>query len=220
MIVAYLRVSTNEQAESGLGLDAQLEQIETAFGKPDHIFKDEGISGRKANRPGLESALQSLQKGDSLCVAKRDRLARDTFLALWIEKEAKKRGGKILSAAGEGNGDSPTDKLLRDIINAFAAFESERIGERVSDAWQQQRKRGKKCGGDTPYGFAVDDQGYLEPQPQEQDALALMRDLRASGASYRAIGLRLEKMQIQTKRGGKNWHPQTVKQVLHCKQGA
>lgn len=219
MILAYLRVSTAEQAKSGLGLDAQLEAIRKAVGEPDQTFRDEGISGKRSNRPGLSAALKSLKRGDQLVVAKRDRLARDTFLALWIEKEAKKRGASIISAAGEGNGDSPTDQLLRDIMNAFASFESARIGERTADAWERQRARGKKCGGAIPFGFAVDGEGQLHPVDEEQEAISLMRKMREQEISYRAIGAALEDMGYQRRYGSSKWHPQAIKQILEMKQG-
>jgi DNA invertase Pin-like site-specific DNA recombinase len=106
--IAYLRVSTDEQAESGLGLDAQLESITKAFEAPDGVFRDEGYSGKDPNRPGLTEALEALRRGDVLVVAKRDRLARDTFLSLWLEKEVKRRGARIASAAGEGTDSDET----------------------------------------------------------------------------------------------------------------
>ena len=79
--IAYLRVSTDEQANSGLGLDAQLDAIIAAVGQPDAIYRDEGYSGSDPKRPALMDAIDALSAGDVLVVAKRDRLARDTFFS-------------------------------------------------------------------------------------------------------------------------------------------
>ena len=60
--LAYLRVSTEEQARSGLGLDAQLEAIESSLGKPAQVFVDDGYSGSDPKRPALLEALGNSQK--------------------------------------------------------------------------------------------------------------------------------------------------------------
>ena len=112
--IAYLRVSTEEQARSGLGLDAQLEAVKAYKGgktdddspELDEVFSDDGFSGSNPRRPALHQALDALCEGDVLIVAKRDRLARDVYYSAWIEKEVKRRGARIVSAAGEG-----TDKV-------------------------------------------------------------------------------------------------------------
>ena len=213
--IGYLRVSTDEQAQSGLGLDAQLEAIRRTFGEPDAVFRDEGISGAKANRPGLMDALNALGAGDVLAVAKRDRLARDTFYSLWIEKEAKRRGASIVSAAGEGNGDAPTDVLMRTIVNAFAEYERNLIGARTAAALEQKRKRGEFTGGDVPYGFDLGTDGVRLTQDEaEAEAVELMLELKDRGYSLRQICDELRERGVETKRGGGRWHPTVVSRIL------
>ena len=215
MIVAYLRVSTDEQVESGLGLDAQLESIEKAIGTPDKVFRDEGYSGSKANRPALLEALESLKEGDILAVAKRDRLARDTFLALWIEKEAKKRKASIISAAGEGNGDDPAAVLMRTLVDAFATYERQLIGLRTSAALAQKRKKGEKTGGDCPFGFALDPDGiHLKPNQDEQRAVSIIIELKDRGYTLRQICAELEARGIKTKQGNSTWQPRVISRIL------
>ena len=111
--IGYIRVSTDDQANSGLGLEAQMAAILAEY--PDAvIYADEGVSSVAANRDGLQTALQSLSDGDVLVVAKRDRLARDPMLMGWIEKECKKCGARVVSMAGEGtDDDNPTSILMR-----------------------------------------------------------------------------------------------------------
>ena len=106
--VAYLRVSTDEQAESGLGLDAQLSAVQAAADRLGvaiaAVHTDAGVSGAKGieSRPGLFSALAAVKRGDVLLVAKRDRIARDMLLTMQVERELERKGARLVSAAGEG----------------------------------------------------------------------------------------------------------------------
>ena len=104
----YLRVSTSEQAGSGLGLEAQTAAITAAAGRLGLIvadsFTDAGVSGGLPleERPALLPALDALRRGDVLIVAKRDRLGRDVLNVAMIERLAERKGARIVSAAGEG----------------------------------------------------------------------------------------------------------------------
>ena len=137
--IIYLRVSTEEQSRSGLGLEAQEEAatkhaLQQGF-EPGATFADAGISGAASvdKRPGLVEAISSLDAGDVLVVAKRDRLGRDPIVVAMIERLVARRGARILSAAGEGtDGDGPTDVLMRRIVDAFAEHERLVIGARGS----------------------------------------------------------------------------------------
>lgn len=215
--IAYLRVSTDEQASSGLGLDAQAAAIQAAFGDPSATFRDEGFSGSDHSRPGLLAAIGALKKGDVLAVAKRDRLARDTFYALWCEKECKRRGARIVSAAGEGTeSDDPAAVLMRTLVDAFATYERHLIGQRTKAALAEIRKRGQKTGGDVPFGYDLDADGiHLTPNATEQKVIAQVASLHGKGYSLRRIGRELESMGYKTKKGGEKWHPQTVKAILN-----
>lgn len=214
--IAYLRASTDEQAASGLGLEAQLAAITAALGEPAAVYRDVGYSGSNPRRPGLLAALEALQAGDVLAVARRDRLARDTFLALWLEKEAKRRRARIASVAGEGSGgDDPAAVLLRTLVDAFATYERQLIGARTAAALGAKRRRGEKTGGDVPFGWSLGTDGKrLMEDAEEQAVIAEVHELRGRGWTLRAIGAELERRGILTKRGGTHWHPQTVSAVL------
>jgi len=108
LVIGYLRVSTEEQAESGLGLEAQrfaLQQYAQKIGLViSAIFTDEGLSGSlpMSKRPGLMAATNALKKDGILLVAKRDRLARDLEAIIAIQKFVSQKKSRIVSAAGEG----------------------------------------------------------------------------------------------------------------------
>ena len=115
-LIAYLRVSTDQQADSGAGLDAQLDAC-SAHAKRrgleiHQVFRDEGISGaaKLDERPGLMDAISSLKKGDILLVAKRDRLARDQRTLFKIEDAVEK--GKRVSFPSLGKAQKPINMTL------------------------------------------------------------------------------------------------------------
>lgn len=218
-IIAYLRVSTDEQAQSGLGLDAQLDAIKRVVGAPDAVYRDEGYSGSDQRRPALLEVLEALREGDVLAVAKRDRLARDVYYSAWIAKEAKRRGARITSAAGEGTeNDDPASVLLQNIVDAFAQYERDMIRARTAAALEQKRKRGEKTGGEVPFGYQLAEDGvHLESDESEQKVLDLVRQLREKGESLRKIAVELERRGVLSRRGKTHWHPQTIKQMLEQK---
>ena len=106
--IAYIRVSTEQQADSGLGLEAQQASIEATASRLglelSRTFVDAGTSGSLAieDRPVLLDAVAALRRGDVLLVAKRDRLGRDVIAVAMIERLIAKRGARVVSAAGEG----------------------------------------------------------------------------------------------------------------------
>ena len=187
--VVYLRVSTDEQSESGAGLLAQLDACKAHAGRAGlevvGPFADEGIGGAKPldRRPGLLDALAAVGPGDVLLVAKRDRLARDPIIAAMIEAAVAKQGARVVSAAGEGtDDDSPTSILMRRIIDAFAEYERLIIKARTRAALVAKRRRGERIS-PTPLGHDLAEDGRtLRPNATEQDVIALIRDLAPGGS--------------------------------------
>ena len=130
--ISYCRVSTDAQAKSGAGLDAQKAAIES-YAAANGLtitaaFVDAGVSGAApiAQRVGLVAAVAAITKGTVLLIAKRDRLGRDQLTTLGIERAIQKKGGSIVSADGIANGTAAADQFMRSILDAAAAFESRR----------------------------------------------------------------------------------------------
>ena len=212
---AYLRVSTEQQTQSGAGLDAQLDACTRAVGTLSGVFRDEGVSGKTGldKRPALLDAITELEKGDTLIVAKRDRLGRDPLVVAMIESAVKRKGARIVSAAGEGtDSDSPTDILMRRMVDAFAEYERLVIGARTKAALQAKKQRGERTGS-IPYGYRCDDGTNLIPDANEQNIIAQVQQLQTEGLSLRAIAARLTATN-RPSRGGAAWHPQTIKNIL------
>lgn len=194
--VAYLRVSTDEQA---LGPEAQRAAILVYAARSGLTVaswhEDLGVSGAADIDacPGLLRALDAIGESGAgvLLVAKRDRLARDVIKAALIERLAERRGASIVSAAGEGNGDSPTDKLMRRITDSFGEYERLLIKARTRAALGVKRDRGERISRIAPYGYMHVD-GQVVPDLAEQAAIARAKELRTRGMTLAAIIAELE----------------------------
>ncbi len=219
--VAYVRVSTDEQADSGAGLDAQADSCRRcALDLGAELvgpYADEGVSGAAGldKRPGLLQAIAELTRGDVLLVAKRDRLGRDPIAVAMIEAAVKRKGARIVSAAGEGTeGDDPTNVLMRRIVDAFAEYERLIIAARTRAALQAKIRRGHRCG-KVRFGYDLADDGRtLVPNQIEQETLATIHALRQAGLSLRQIAAELSQQGIQTKEGHGHWTHSTVRGIL------
>lgn len=140
-LIGYARVSTTEQ-ELGLQLDV----LEKAGCKRKLIFTDKA-SGVKSERPGLNAALEKLQRGDSLLVWRLDRLGRSMPHLVDLVANLKKRGVGFKSLR-DGAIDTTTasGELVFNIFSSLAQFERRLIQERTKAGLSAARARGKKGG--------------------------------------------------------------------------
>jgi DNA invertase Pin-like site-specific DNA recombinase len=218
-VTIYTRVSTDEQAATGLGLAAQMAACESFAAKAGHtitgVFTDAGISGAASleDRPGLMAAIAGLRRGDALVIAKRCRLGRDQMAILMIEKAVSRKGATILSADGVGNTDDPTGQLMKGIVDQFGIYERAMIRSRTKAALAAKRRAGELAG-EVPFGWMADATGKLFAVPAEQEILCLIRRLRDEGVSLRKIAAILTESNVTTKKGKAAWTHTTVKSIL------
>tara|TARA_Y100001938_G_C8091088_1_gene435115 strand:- start:1184 stop:1966 length:783 start_codon:yes stop_codon:yes gene_type:complete len=213
--VALLRVSTDEQASSGLGIAAQKERIKQ-YAKSRGLkirkyYTEEGVSGAKGvdQRPELSQMLQDLKPHTVVLVAKRDRISRDTFLSLWVEKEAKKIHCTIESAAGEGNGDDPASEMMRRIVDAFSEYERNLISQRTKAALAKSTKRL----GQPEYGWMRDASGRVVKNKDTYPIYeSIIRMRKVDNMGWSAICTVLNDAGIPTQRG-KEWSPTVVMRI-------
>lgn len=212
--VAYLRVSTEDQA---LGPEAQRAAIErwaTARGVTVAAWHcDQGVSGASPldKRPAMLAALADLPAHGAglLVVAKRDRLARDTMIAAMVERMATDVGAIVTSAAGEGEGTGPEAQLMRAMVDAFAQYERALIAARTRAALAVKSARGELVGA-VPLGKRLEQDGRtLAVDDDEAVAVHLACELRAGGSTLRAVAKRLDAAGLSS-RTGRPWHPQQV----------
>jgi DNA invertase Pin-like site-specific DNA recombinase len=213
-VVAYCRVSTDQQADSGLSIEAQREQLVSftiASGlELVGLFIDAGISGAKdeTERPGLREALAAITEGraDALVVSKRDRLARDMSLAGYIETTVKRAGGELIVLD-----EQDVSPITKCVMRMVAEIERELASQRTRLAMKALRAQGKHCGS-TPYGYTIVD-GKLEPKAGEIEVVHRIVELRAKKMTLAEIASYLTTSNVPTRRGGK-WGAEQVRSIL------
>lgn len=204
--VAYIRVSLEQQAESGLGLEAQRAAIERwAAARGVQLVawaEDAGVSGATEleKRPGLMAALAALHEHGAglLVVAKRDRIARGVLLAAMAERLVEREHARIVSTAGEGEGDKPEAQLMRHMVDAFAEYERALIRARTSSALKAKLARGERLGGPRVGERLV--KGSYVPDENEGTLVRRVVELRQQGQTFRAIRAQLAAEGFQGRR--------------------
>jgi DNA invertase Pin-like site-specific DNA recombinase len=218
----YLRVSTDKQAEEGLGLASQEKAIRALLRQrrvtPSRFFEDHGVSGAVEDRPALSELLQSLGPGDVVVVARLDRLARDLLTQEVLLRDVRQHGADVVSCSNAENDylkddpQDPTRKLIRQVLGAVSEFERALIKLRLHRGRALKAERGGFAYGSPPFGYRADG-GELVPVPEEQAAIQLAVELFRSGASLREIGVALAERGYPSKRGG-SWYPSTMARLL------
>ena len=225
-VTAYLRVSTDKQAENGYGLEVQRQGIRKWAKANGHQVvswhADEGISGSNGltTREALGDALHDLETGRAagLVVPRLDRLSREMWLQEYLLREIRAHGAQPFSimaseqAVIDDDPDDPGRKLHRVIIGAIAEYERELIKLRLRSGQRRKAALGGYAGGSPPYGYRAEGK-ELVPVPAEQRTLARIRELRAAGQSIRQIADTLTAEGYTSKRGGR-WHVETVRRIL------
>jgi DNA invertase Pin-like site-specific DNA recombinase len=221
---AYLRVSTDRQAEEGLGLDIQRAGIKRWAKSHGHRvvewFVDEGVSGSNGidARTGLLDALTAIADGkvQGLVVFKLDRLARSLTIQEGTLSKVWALNAKVFSVdLGEIPEDDPNDPMrtaLRQIVGVFAQLERGMIAARLRAGRRLKDERGGFAYGAPPFGFRAHEKGLVEDE-HEQLALDRIHALRAEGASLREIAAALDAEGYRPRRSS-GWQPAVLSRIL------
>jgi DNA invertase Pin-like site-specific DNA recombinase len=219
-VLAYIRASSDDQADSGLGLEAQRQRIADYCHlkglRLAEVFEDPGISGGKplASRPAGSQLLAAAHKSKApVIVAKLDRLFRSVADAAAVIADFDKRGIRLVALAEGFDLRNPCGRAMAQMASVFAELERALIQERTRSAMDVKRSRGERISGHAPYGWDFGSGGRLLENRREQRIIARMRQLRAEGWSYRGIATRLDREGIRPKRG-RRWAHTTVKSIL------
>lgn len=219
--VAYLRVSTDKQSRSGLGLDAQQAAINAFLRQGDRLLTPPFVeveSGRNSDRPQLAAAMERCRRtGATLLIAKLDRLSRDAHFLLGLQKA----GVDFIAA------DMPTANRLTVGIMALVAEEEARaISARTKAALAAAKARGKKLGGDRGYRPAsppdakAGGQASAAARGQAADraafriAAAIEEAQQAGAVSLRQIAAALTERGVPTPSGEGAWTATAVRRVI------
>lgn len=203
-VIGYIRVSTDEQADSGLGLAAQRESIKAEAqrrGWTVEWFTDEGYSAKNMERPGIQSALAALEDGGPgvLVVAKLDRLSRSLVDFANLMARAGEQGWELVSLDLGVDTTTPTGRFVANLMANVAQLERELISQRTKEALAARKRQGVKLG-----------------RPRDLDAEVRGRILREheQGRGFTAIARSLNSEGVPTARDGKRWYPATVRAVV------
>lgn len=196
-VYGYTRVSSVQQVEN-TSLSEQRRRIQAIadfHGWPiDDFFEDKGVSGGDSlhTRPMGQALLAKLKPGDTLIVAKLDRLFRSAEDAIVRTNKWAKTGiGLILGdvstdpVTGEGVG-----RLFFTLLAAMAEFERHRINERAASGREAKKRVNGYLGGKTPFGYTVEGEGKyakLVPDPATFPVRSAIVAMRLRGNSFGEI---------------------------------
>ena len=130
MIYGYARVSTKGQAKDGNSLEAQEQALMNAGAST--VYSD-AFTGTKSHRPQLDRLLEELKEGDTIAVTKLDRIARSASQGMELIQSLLDRGINVHVLNMGLMDNSPTGRLIRNVMLAFAEFERDMIVERTSE---------------------------------------------------------------------------------------
>lgn len=215
----YIRVSTDEQAETGVSLDAQRAKIAAYCVANDldlaDVFVDAGISAKRVDtRPALLAALTVAKRGDALVVVKLDRLARNTVDALTLADDLDRRSVALHSISEKLDTQSATGRFFFTLLASLAEMERRQIGERTAMAMRHKRERGEYTGGDAPFGFTVEGGRLVEDEAEARIVRMVVSLHDDDGLSWSAIARELNARGITTKRGT-TWQAVQVQRAVN-----
>ncbi|TFD26249.1 recombinase family protein [Cryobacterium cryoconiti] len=141
LLIGYARVSTNEQDHT-----AQQNALERLGVRSNLIYTDHGLTGTNRARPGLREALAACRSGDTLVVAKLDRLVRSLRDAKDIVDELTARGVKLSIGGSVHDPNDPVGRLLINVLAMVAEFESDLIRARTKEGMQVAKANGRLRG--------------------------------------------------------------------------
>jgi DNA invertase Pin-like site-specific DNA recombinase len=201
---AYLRVSLEEQAVSGLGIAAQRAAIEREAERSGAVLvaviDDGGSSGKDLDRPKLHEALSLIADGraDVLVVAKVDRLSRSLLDVVSVLEWLDDAGAAFKACDSPIDTSTAAGRMFLQTMAMFAEFERQMIRERTKAALAVRKAQGGAVSGPT-----VPD-----------DVAAQIRTWAAEDVAQAEIARRLNEAKVPTARGGAEWRVSTVQSVL------
>ncbi len=220
-IIGYLRVSTDRQGRSGLGLAAQREALarfaeaEGYTIRAEHLEVETGKgSDAIERRPELKAALEAARKAKCpIIVAKLDRLSRDVAFIAGLMAQ---RVPFIVAELG-----ADADPFMLHLYAALAEKERRLIAARTKAALSAAKARGQRLGLSSPArtdAEAVSKAGTAAVVAEADKLAALLlpvvKSIQANGATtLRAVAAELNARGVKTARGGE-WHATTARNLL------
>lgn len=226
-VAIYVRVSTQRQAQSQT-IEQQVERLQTyirAQGwalEEAHVFKDNGYSGAKLNRPGLDALRDhaALADFDRVLITAPDRLARNYVHQVLLIEDLTKRG-IVVQFLDRQMSDDPHDQLLLQIRGAVAEYERTLIADRMRRGRLSKYRAGKLIPWiQPPYGYRVDPDCPRDPALLQLDAvdsamvLQIFEEYLEPRSTLYSIAKRLSEVGIPTPTGKPRWNVSSIRGIL------
>jgi DNA invertase Pin-like site-specific DNA recombinase len=206
--VAYYRVSTDRQGDSGLGLEAQRAAVARFTHGASLLseFQEVESGKRHTNRPQLAAALDTCRRDKAtLVIARLDRLARNVHFI----------SGLMESGVDFVAVDMPqANPLTIHILAAVAEHEREAISQRTKAALGAAKQRGTQLGNPRWQDSIQEARSARNPVPLSPALLTIMQNRRAEGWALRRIASEMNELGLKTPRGD-DWYASTVRACLH-----
>ena len=216
----YARVSTEEQADQGYSLAAQLQMLRDFC----EVFEmdiageyvDDGYSGTNTRRPAYRKMFSpdERQKWDALVVIKMDRIHRNSKNFMLMIEDLSKNGQSFFSTTERIDTTTAVGRFAMDVIQRIAQLESEQIGERTKFGMiQKAEQKDGIMGFQPPYGYSIAD-GELKSIPEEQIVVKRIFGSYLKNSTLDEIASELNSSFIRT-RNGNQWNKYNLRNILH-----
>lgn len=194
----YIRVSTEEQAETGYSLQAQERACRLYCELHSYAaaatYTDDGYSGTSGNRPQFQKLLEDAAQGSftRIVVHKLDRFARNTSLLLNTIDDLGSRGIVLISVVEQIDFSTPIGKVLLSLLGAFGQFYVDNLRSETAKGLHEKAKRGLWVG-PVPFGYCKQDKGTIVPSDDAETVQEIYRLYANDGYSYWQIAERLNR---------------------------
>lgn len=219
--LGYLRVSTEQQADSGLSLEAQRAKVIALAELQDlelvEIIVDKAESAKSLKRPGMDRLLELVDRREVETVVcyKLDRLTRSVRDLGELLERFERRGVSLVSVSESLDTGTAAGRLVLNVMASVAQWEREAIAERTREALQVKKAKGQRVG-TIPFGFRVNGDGAtLEEHIGEQKILKRIHRHRRAGQSLRRIAEQLNIAGFTT-RSGTAWRHEYVYNLVRA----
>ena len=189
----YGRNSDVESFDKGSSITTQLEKCKSYAVLKDlkiDVEVTEQTSGAilfNSRVKGYE-LMQKLRKGDNIICLEISRFSRNTLDLLQLVKKFKRMGVKLhFTDIGEVTGSDAVGSVTLTLLSSFAQFYRDQISEKSKNTKTRMRKENRYCGGKIPFGFEVNESGYLIPLEKELKVIKRMRLMRSEGKTFQYI---------------------------------
>jgi DNA invertase Pin-like site-specific DNA recombinase len=217
--VGYIRVSTEEQAISGLSLSNQREKVE-GYGRLhdlviQDVVSDPGQSGATMDRPGLQAILGMVRRREigAVVILKLDRLSRSQKNILEMIELLERYQVRLISVQESLDTSSASGRFVVSLLGSLSQLERETISERTASALSELRRQKRRFSKYPPLGWRYDASGKMIAHQEEQKTLRMIRELHGAGLSLRRIAEELIR-RGRTPRTGRSWSTSVIRNAV------